>query len=226
MSCDNLSASPSSYSALLHRCICHRDLLHGGGRCEGGDRDAGGGVNAEVGGGGDPIICRMCRGTGHKAARGTGQVLGEEPGSWHRPQCKRLLESFNPFPETAKLRCCLIIRGNGWSPTWSEVRGAIAKRWGSHGWRRVRAMEGGVFVVKVLDRSLHSWMTRAGQLREPKGTFEVDAWTPEFGASPVAPRQWILCFRGLPLHWWDEDCLRAIVADFGEFVEVAGTSLD
>ncbi|KAK1311565.1 hypothetical protein QJS10_CPA07g00786 [Acorus calamus] len=145
---------------------------------------------------------------------------------WHRPPTKRLGAEFNPCPETRILRCCIIIKGSGWAPTWEEARTILEERWGGRGWRKERALKDGVFVIKVTDCSLRSKMLRARWMSGRSGPMEVSAWVPQFGTNPVILRRWILCFRGIPLHWLDLACLRHIVLEYGDFLEVAGVTLD
>ncbi|KAK1325714.1 hypothetical protein QJS10_CPA01g02098 [Acorus calamus] len=130
----------------------------------------------------DPIICRLCHGTSHKAAscpKRSPRARVAPPRI--QPPCKRLSNSFNPCPKTASLRCCIIISGCGWTPSWNETRQAISEQWGRHGWRRFGRWSG---------RSLRTKMVRKGRLRSARGTLTVSEWTPDFGTSVDTLSQW------------------------------------
>ncbi|KAK1318218.1 hypothetical protein QJS10_CPB04g01550 [Acorus calamus] len=182
----------------------------------------------------DPVVCRQCRGLGHRAAD-CGARKGGSPnlvrGSRGIPLAAptfNLSTGFTATAEAAFLRGSVIGIARGALPMLQEVKEAMEKEWGRDPAVRIRNLGAGYFTISDFESGRREWMLKEGSLRLSRGSLEIRPWTPAFAARPVRTRAWRVRFLGLPLHWIDAGCVVEMAAKFGKLVDISysGMSCD
>ncbi|KAK1283536.1 hypothetical protein QJS10_CPB21g01264 [Acorus calamus] len=117
----------------------------------------------------DLIVCRSCRGIGHKAKECVAHQTAASkrvPAHQGGPSLAiQLGDDFNPCEEEQKLRCCVVVRTEGGSPTQEEATLLIREMWGDKFWRMDSDLGGGCFLIYVQCPKLRARMTRKGRIQ-------------------------------------------------------------
>ncbi|KAK1300087.1 hypothetical protein QJS10_CPB13g01347 [Acorus calamus] len=176
----------------------------------------------------DPIVCRRCGGSGHwsyTCTRGR-RTEAREAEVNEVVSHIQLGDNFNPCDEMRSLRCCVVVKAVGWSPSEGEVAQEFGDLWGEKFWTVDKVLGAGTFIVKVTNPQLRSKMVRRGVMQSRRGSLQVEVWCPEFAATPSETVRWHLRLGGLPLHWQQETCVRTLLHGLGKITEFGRKGID